>query len=319
MKIFRPLTVLVFFLICPSFLHCGEPPNNSDSADPLDRMVEAHYSYRNFQEAIQQIELKSGFKTTLPKDTDGIIQMPLLGMGIGAPGGGHKESLRAFLDHICNPLSLKWKYDQPTNTLALDLDWRTPDPQSCGKLLKTLQDPKQRTPYENNPVWQHTFNALLSSPDNFKKGWKTRQSAELQFPCSIPYKKIKPLLIKEINSVSNKKYTTVLIYHPSLFSVTNGALSYYWFTKDGKLAGSGLFNTGHRCDLIDATIDNEFGSRSDKPTEFHLILKMNGRDFFIARLALEDRGMKLLSLADARGESVDNSGLGVGWPLLENP
>jgi len=259
------------------------------------------------------IEKKTGFKTVCPKELGAFMQKLWLKQGRGDPKHEYQVTIRNFLDEICRQLSLKWDFDPASNTVALSLSWKTEDSRSPAELLDFVRKPA--VDLEKNEKWQEAFNALLSCSVNFDRAWRVRQQSEIEELFRI-YPGGFPLLIRPIISTDLQKYIFVLIRQPIETYPGHGSASYYWFKEDGALIGAGLIDTGHRCALLDAAVDNE-ADRLDKASEIHMILKMNLRNFFVARFVLEKTGLKLISLVNVYGEAVNNDGLNVGQSLLK--
>ena len=122
--------------------------------------------------------------------------------------------------------------------------------------------------------------------------------------------------MKQVIDASGAKYILILICQEIQMYPGHGSASYYWFKDDGTLVGAGLMNTGHRCKVVDTTIDNELGAGSALTTELQMILKMNERDFMTAMFVLDANGLKLTRLVDAHGANV-NLDIHVGQSLME--
>lgn len=225
------------------------------------------------------------------------------------------QSIRSFLDAICQSIGLNWEFDLSSNTVKLNLLWKTADERSPEELLQFLREPGYSTDYKEDPKWQAAFNALLSNPVNFEKSWRVRQQALLE---QLFLKdRVTPVLVKPFVSKSLQKYILVLIEQQIRTYPGHGSISYYWFKDDGSLEGAGLFNTGHRCALIDATVDFSSTSQGEPSSELQLILKFNLVRFYIARFELDTHGLRLISLTDANGQLANNNGLNIGEPLLK--
>jgi len=299
-----------FLIVSLGLLH-GVSAN--ETADPLERKVGTRFRYGSFNEAVQVIETKTGYKVRCPKEVADYMQSLFMGMGVGDPNDPQPETqqtVRAFLDDMSRYLSMTWRFDPSSGTIELDHPWHARDERSAAELLQTLSD------HDRGKAWKAAFTALVSKPENVDRAWKVLQTAAMEQFGFIP-RDIKPVLVKPVISTSLQKYTLVLIEQPIMMYPGHGSASYFCFTPDGRLALAGIMNTGHRCKLVDATVDNEYGARSGAASELHLILKMNLRDFFIARLHLEDHGFKLFSLVDAYGEPREVDGLSVGESMLK--
>lgn len=294
-----------------------ETATANQQADPLERKVGIGYSYRSFQEAVQQIETKTGFKVQCANELADYMQLLFMGRGVGDPKHPEPEpqqTVRAFLDQICRPLSMTWRFDPSTSTLVLDHPWKTTDPRSSAELLKAVQS--TGFGQGRDKEWGAVFKVLISKPENISNAWKVLQTAAIEDSIFVP-REFKPILIKPIISTGLHKYVFILIEQPIFMYPGHGSASYFCFKDDGTLAIAGIMNTGHRCALVDATVDNEYGARSEAASEIHMILKVNLREFLIARFHLEDDGLKLFSLVDGYGEPVENDGQSIGVSLLK--
>ena len=292
---------------------------SEDNGDSLDRIVGVTYSFHSFNEAVQEIETKTGYKTKCSQELAKFMQSLFMGRGAWDPknpGPEPKQTVRAFLDHICGQISVSWQLDSSSTTLLLDLLWKTSDTRSAADLLKFIDENTPSDRSKHDSPWQKAFDALVSKPQNIEKAWRVRQAAAIEEKAFIP-RSLMPVLIKPVISSSLQKYHLILINHPIFCYPGHGSASYYCFKEDGTLAVAGLMNTGHRCALVDSTVDNEIGERSGFPSEIHMILKMNLRNIFIARFHLEEDGLKLFSLVDAYGAPVNNDGLNIGVSLLK--
>lgn len=309
-----------------------EPP---DPSDPLQREVASGFFYNSFDEAVDVIEQRTGFRVTCQPDLADFMRKQWIKVSEGIETTLDGDTLRAvppkdgtvpqptittrrFLDSIARRLNLRWDYDPASKTVSLRLPWITTDSRTPVELLHALINFGYSTDYEKDQNWQHVFNALLSAPTNLEKAWPVRQQgiSETWYHSGLEYA-VAPTFVKPVISTSMAKYTLILIEHSINTYPGHGSLSYYWFQEDGTLAGAGIINTGWRCKLVDGTVDNEYGSRSDQPSEIHLILKWNTRDFLVARFQLTPDGLQLVSLVDAAGKTFSNQGVNVGDSLLK--
>lgn len=310
----RALSVGMRFVVLSTvFLFLLHVAFADETTDPLERKVGTRFQFKSFNEAVQVIETKTGYKVHCPKEVADYMQSLFMGFGVGDPNDPQPETqqtVRAFLDDMSRYLSMTWRFDPASGTIELDHPWHASDERSAAELLEALTD------HDRGKAWKTAFTALVSKPENIDRAWKVLQTAAMEQFSFVP-RDIKPVLVKPVISTSLQKFTLVLIEQPIMMYPGHGSASYFCFTPDGRLALAGIMNTGHRCKLIDATVDNEYGARSGAASELHLILKMNTRDFFIARLHLEDHGFKLFSLVDAYGEPRDVDGLSVGASMLK--
>jgi hypothetical protein len=234
---------------------------------------------------------------------------------------------RVFLNNIVwGALGLDWKYDEATNTVALDVDWRVSDPRSPKELLQTVWKTSLQ-----DADWQRTFDALLSHPRNFEKAWRVRQRSYYESPLSRgamlilddasrghPTTPMDCLLVRRMISTSHKPYIVVVIRHQMVVSPGHSSIDCYWFNEDGTLEGADLLNTGHRCGLtaakaVPAIDDGNWGPPYTETSELQLVLDNYAR-FFTARLVLTDSGVKIIKVADLHGK--EENGLGVGESLM---
>jgi len=301
-------------LLLPALVSCLLMLNAAagDAVDPLEKQVACSYSYKSFDDAVGQIEQKTGFKVSCPKEVSELMQTIFMGMGMGT-GAENSPKVKAkdFLDSICSSIGLAWKYDKATNVVSLDLYWKKDDPRSVPELFHYLSDHQG-----NSAEWQAAFDALLSKSQNYEKAWKVRQKSCFQ-NVFMPFAPATPkvILFKPVVAVSLEKYKLLMLCQPIQMYPGHGSVSYYWFKDDGTLLGADLMNTGHRCALVDATIDNEYGAYSDRASELQMIVKMNTRDFSVATFALDANGLKLTRFADIHGAEKENS-QGVGASLM---
>jgi hypothetical protein len=286
-----------------------------EASEALSRQIPGGWTYNSFDEAVQQIEQKTGFKVFCPEDLRKFMKTVWI-KGAVSEDELPELTVQRFLDWMGRKLALKWQLDQEANSVTLSLPWEVNDARSPSELLKAVRQSPSGN-YEHNSGWQTAFNALLSNKMNFDNAWKVRQKASLQrllaFTANDP---VKPILMKRVVDKEGAKYVLILICQEIEFYPGHGSVSYYWFKEDGTLVGAGLMNTGHRCDVVDATIDNEYGNRTDQTTELQMILKMNLRDFMTAMFVLGPDGLELTHLLDLHGATVNNVGINVGQSLM---
>jgi hypothetical protein len=293
-------------------------------ADSLQRHIPAFFAYKSFDEAIQQLEQKTGFKVSCPPDVATEMQAlwskkdfaTTIQPGIADP----ETTVEELVGRISTDLCLSWRFDPKTGTIALDVPWRIVDPRHASELLKFAWKPGYNADLSKDQKWQDAFQALLCKELNFPKSLRVRQRSMFENMFRISnwglQHTVAPLLIKQIIDASGKKYVFFLFVQPIQMYPGHGSASYYWFTEDGTLVGAGLMNTGHRCKVIDAAIDNEVGARSGMTSELQIILKMNERDFEIATFVLGEERLRLLHLTDTHGEEINNDGRSVGVSLV---
>jgi hypothetical protein len=171
---------------------------------------------------------------------------------------------------------------------------------------------------ELNNQWQTAFNALLCKQGNFEKAAPARQLGLLDSSFNkIEASSPPPLLMTQLIGADKEKYLLIFTSHSIAMYPGHGNASYYWFREDGTLMGAGAMNTGHRCELVAAAIDNPNGPRSDQTSEVQMILRHNLGELIIARFVLEAEGLKLVHLTDATGKELEGSGYEIGKPLQE--
>jgi hypothetical protein len=201
MKSFLPFALLLWTIAFA--IGANEP------TDPLEREIPDSWSYKSFDEAVHQIEKKTGFKVSCPKDVaDFMHQMEKqTADNVSLPpknqftttvliqGSSHSvdaeksaksefKSVTAkdFLDHICNSLRLTWKFNQQAGSIALSIPWIRRDLRSATDLLHFVCKPSDlKNNLKEEADWENAFDALLSKPVNFKKAWKVRQRVDYGF------------------------------------------------------------------------------------------------------------------------------------------
>ena len=304
----RSLFVLLTMLMKCLIATAGEP------SDPLDRQIPSGMVYNSFDEAIRRIEQKTGFKVSVSKDLQTFMQTIWLKRSFGSDK--ITTTVRTFLDDSCQRLSLKWKVDKETDVLALEPRWKTSDPRQPSELLEAVWRQGYGAEYGKTPAWQTAFDALLSKDTNYETAWKVMQKSSLRQILPSPATASKPLLTKEIIDRAGNKRVLVLCCQPIEMIPGNGSVSYYVFKRDGTLIDAGLMNTGHRCEVIDAAIDDELSTMTDKFSELQIISKWNMYKIYIARFALEADGLKLAHLVDGHGAEENNNGMGIGESLM---
>ena len=266
----RSLTLrmrLAAFLVL--FLCLRHGASADGNSDPLDRMVGTRFQFRSFNEAVQVIEKKTGYKVRCPKEVADYMQSLFMGFGVGDPNDPQPETqqtVRSFLDDMRRYLSMTWRLDPQSGTIELDHPWHASDERSAAELLEALSD------HDRGKEWKAAFTALVSKPENVDRAWRVLQTAAMEQFSFVP-RDFKPLLVKPVISTSLQKFTLVFIEQPIQRYPGHGSASYFCFTPDGRLALAGIMNTGHRCKLVDVTVDNEYGARSGAASELHLILK----------------------------------------------
>lgn len=318
--------ILFLLVVCIATL----PAAADESTDPLERQIPSVWSYKSFDEAVQQIDQKTGFKVSCSDEVREYMQT--LDLYIGSRhfenlrqfhASATKQAVRAFLDDICRSLGLKWDFNSESGIIGLDFFWKTPFPRAYGgpplkehQAQHFLYRPGDGNDCRTNAKWPIAFNALVSCPMNIGRAWKVRQRSHFQgfFP-DFSGVGGKPFLTKPVTTTSLQRVMLVIICQPIMVFPGNGSISYYWFKDDGTLLGAGLMNTGHRCALADVTVDNEWIG-VDKPTEIQMNLQFNARDPVTARFVLEDTGLKLRHLAGANGENMNVIGTHIGKDLM---
>lgn len=301
-----------------------DPPN---PVDPLNREVDQGYLVNSFDDAVSIIEQRSGSKVLCPPEIASFLRKQWLHFGKGvevesvdgelrpAPiqqGPRQVGVLRDFLTSICGEMGLKWGFDPKANTISLDLIWKTSDSRLPKELLGWVM--KSDIAFSaKDAQWQGVFDALLCAPVNFEKAWRVRQQGILESHIQmLRFFAVTPVLIQSVVSTSQEKFILIVIEQPIEIYPGNGSMSYYWFREDGVLSGAGLCNTGHRCKLLNVTVQN-----GGDPSDILVVLEMNLRNIFLAYFQLTSEGLKLTSLLNARGESHENRGLNVGVSLLK--
>lgn len=278
-----------------------------EATDPLDRQIPGGWAFQSFDDALRQIEQKTGFKVVCPEELDAFMQtiwMKESFTGTGNPAVG----VRFYLDQYCETLSLKWQFDPKTGTVSVAPAWKVADPRTPAELLKAVWQPGGTVNYEKDPQWQNAFNALLSHAGNFDKAWKVRQKSAFQ---GIFFKRpSKPILMQEVIGTDGMKYVLIVISQPMQMSPGHGSVSYYWFGDDGVLAGADLMNTGHRCTLVNMTVGNQHGQNAGNASEIQMSLAFNEHDFYLARFVLAKQCLRLNRLTNEQGEAAAFNGIG---------
>ena len=288
------LLLLLLMLLCITGRVVGD-----QSVNALDKSVSNCDPYTGFHEAIGQIEKSTGFRVSYPKELDLFMNSNLWWIAGGIPDKSttrpDKITVTTFLDSICGYLHLKWKLDAQTNVVILDFPWRTSDSRPLSELWNLIE--KQN--YQKKEEWTRAFDALLSADTNFERAWRVRQRSCFEMGYSLSTLK----LVQQITDTAGNKYVIVLLYQPCLMIPGHGSVEYYWFREDGILMGAGLMNTGNRCDFLDASVNNGYGSR-EKISNLHMVLKWGGGSFLLVRFVLDKTGLKLTHLVDEYGTDV---------------
>lgn len=297
-------------------LGCLTTASAQDLADPLDRLVAAGWVYKSFDEAVGQIEERTGFKVSCAKGLAAFMNTIWMKQSTtGYPGS--VTTVRGFLDQLCGTISLKWSFDPAGNVVAVEPAWKTADPRTTVALLQAVWRPDDEAGCARDTAWQTAFNALLSHPANYQRAWTVRQKSAFQeFRLGFAFP-ARPLLMQPVIDKAGTKYFLVMIVQPIQMYPGHGSVGYYWFQDDGTLVGAGLMNTGHRCAVVGAAVAKGFGPNAGKPSELQMNLKMNLDSLYLARYSLGATGLELTSLVGPRGEEHDPSGMSVGQNLME--
>src|ERR1700733_13452397 len=112
--------VLSIFMFS-SAMWCAD---GNEPSDPLDRQIPDSYSYKSFDDAVHQIEEKTGFKVTCPKhiaDFMGSISLQDdLDLTVAKKPTKENQTVKMFLDDIVHGLALKWVFNPEHNVVELD-------------------------------------------------------------------------------------------------------------------------------------------------------------------------------------------------------
>lgn len=274
-------------------------------SNPLERRVDSSHSFKKFDDIPHSIGERTGFQVRIQDEFSAFLRDQHMSQSWGTPGV-RQGSVREFLSGICNGGRLGWSYDATTNVVTLDLPWRIADPRPRQQLLGELR----QKPLED-ASWMKILDELLSTPENFARAWRVRQAAMYE---GIILPRFEPLLVQPVNSALQKKSILVLVRQPIAMHPGRGSLSYYWFEEDGTLLGAGLMNTGHRCTLLEASLDPEIGFQAGRISTLHLKLVQNLKHAMTATLFLGKDRLELMEHKDAKGERI--SGYSVGEALV---
>ena len=118
-------------MICLIVVAADEPAN------PLDKEISGGWTYNSFDEAVGQIEQKTGFKVYCPKEIETFLQTIWMKGDVSTNMFRHMTA-RKFLDMMGGQLALKWQYDAGTNAVTLELPWKFSDDRSPADLLKAV-------------------------------------------------------------------------------------------------------------------------------------------------------------------------------------
>jgi hypothetical protein len=291
----------------------------AQAANALEREVPPSFVFSSFANALEQIGKLTGWKVSCPKDTTATINTIWRTQLFSFIGKEKVQepmmTVRNYLNFFGGDLGIGWKLDEERGEVVFDYWWRTADPRPAAELLQTMLTEGHAADVERDEKWQHAFNALVCKEGNLEKASLVRQMSVQETRMRFSRVAQKAIITRRVQNTKGEKYVLFAIDQPILWFPGNGSVSYYWFKEDGTLVGCGLMNTGHRCLLVDSTVDREEPAPGEA-SEIHLILKFNLEGYFIARLVLEPEGLKLIGLIGARGERVDNDGLNIGRSLL---
>ncbi|CAN5766671.1 hypothetical protein BH09VER1_BH09VER1_45580 [soil metagenome] len=304
-------------------LEAKPPVTDLNVGKPLGAMVEASFSYESFEEARALMEERAGMKVVVDAGVAEYLNKLWLKRGEGDPRTETKVTAGKFLDAICGSLVLQWRLDAEKRVVVLDVGWRREDVRPAKELLQVVtsgsESPSVMPRYSaeksaeqqrdaahgtfrerilHDEEWQEAFDALLSKPDNFAKAWKVRQQSAAESVFVSP-EAVKPVLAQGMVATTGKEYVLVLTYQPIPMYPGNGTFAYYWFAKDGRIAGAGLVTSGHRCDLVETKV--EAGASAGKASTLKVDLMMNENYPLTARFQLGETGLERVSVTDRIG------------------
>ncbi len=225
-----------------------------------------------------------------------------------------------YLDTVFGTLGLQWTMDEKQEVIEAQLAWVLSDSRTPTELLQSVHKPQYSGMYAvgEKPIdreWETAFHALLSKEGNFGKAWMVRQRAFFdRLFRSVP-EQLHLVLVDSIIAEAKEKYILVVLEQPIEMYPGRGSISCYWFRENGVLEGAEILSTGHRCELVDASIADCLGSGTR--CEFQLVVKFNSQSFLTQCYRLRSDGLQLLSVVTANGKVVNPADSGFGLVIRD--